>query len=106
VILNLAAPTSKKEVQAFMHIINFAYRFVPDFAFMVKPIHNLLKQDRSCFWIDDIENDFLRIKSELNEMGDRLIVFATSPNRNFLPQGSDCTFQSLYRPHIPDNVES
>jgi hypothetical protein len=31
-ILNLPAPTSKKEVQAFMGIINFVPRFVPDFA--------------------------------------------------------------------------
>jgi hypothetical protein len=47
VILNLPAPISKKEVQAFMGIINFVRRFVLDFAVMVKPIHNLLKQDRS-----------------------------------------------------------
>jgi hypothetical protein len=46
-ILNLPAPTSKKEVQAFMGIINFIRRFVPDFSLMVKPIHNLLKQDIS-----------------------------------------------------------
>jgi hypothetical protein len=47
VILNLPTPTSKKEVQAFMGIINFVRRFVPDFVFMVKPIHNIMKQDRS-----------------------------------------------------------
>jgi hypothetical protein len=42
-ILNLPAPTSKKEVQYFMGVINFICRFLPDFAVMVKPIHNLLK---------------------------------------------------------------
>jgi hypothetical protein len=63
-ILNLPAPTSKKEVQAFMGIINFVHRFVPDFAVMVKPIHNLLKKDRSFSWTDDVENDFIRIKKE------------------------------------------
>jgi hypothetical protein len=46
-ILNLPTPTSKKEFQYFMGIINFFHRFVPDFAFMVKPIHNILKQDHS-----------------------------------------------------------
>ena len=55
-ILNLPAPTSKKEVQDFMGVINFVCRFVPDFAIMVKPIHNLLKQDHSFYWIDDVEN--------------------------------------------------
>jgi hypothetical protein len=57
-ILNLQAPTSKKEVQSFMGVINFVYRFVPDFFVMVKPIHNLLKQDRYFSWTDDVEKCF------------------------------------------------
>jgi ribonuclease HI len=65
-ILNLPAPTSKKEVQAFMGIINFVRRFVPDFVVMVKPIHNLLKQDHSFSWTDDVENAFLRIKKAIS----------------------------------------
>jgi hypothetical protein len=39
-------------------------------------------------------------------MGDRLVVFAASPNRQLLPHRPDCTFRSLYHPHIPDNIES
>jgi ribonuclease HI len=46
------------------------------------------------------------VKRELNSMTDRLVVFVASPTRKLLPQRPDCTFQSLYRPHIPDNVES
>jgi hypothetical protein len=46
------------------------------------------------------------VKRELNSMVDRLVVFATSPTRQILPQRLDCTFQSLYLPHIPNNVES
>jgi hypothetical protein len=49
-----------------MGVINFVRRFVPDFSLMVKPIHNLLKKDRSFSWIDDVENDFLRIKKATN----------------------------------------
>jgi hypothetical protein len=64
-ILNLPTPTSKKEVQAFMDIINFVRRFVPDFSVMVKPIHNLLKKERSFSWTDDIENAFVRIKKAI-----------------------------------------
>ena len=64
--MNLSTPTSKKEVQAFMGIINFVRRFVPDFSVMVKPIHNLLKKDRSFSWTDDVENDFVRIKKEIS----------------------------------------
>jgi hypothetical protein len=33
---------------------------------MVKPIHNLLKQDRSFSWTDDVENAFLRIKKSIS----------------------------------------
>jgi hypothetical protein len=65
-IINLPAPTYKKEVQDFMDIINFFCRFVPDFVVMVKTIHNLLKQDRSFSWTDDIENSFLRIKKAIS----------------------------------------
>jgi hypothetical protein len=39
-------------------------------------------------------------------MVDRLTIFAACPTRQVLPQRPDCTFQSLFRPHIPDNVES
>jgi hypothetical protein len=34
-------------------------------------------------------------------MVDRLAIFAASPNRQLMPHTLDCTFQSLYRPHIP-----
>jgi hypothetical protein len=62
VVLNLTAPTSKKEVQDFMGDIKFVHRFFPDFVVMVKPLHNLLKQDRSFSWTDDVKNDFEGIK--------------------------------------------
>jgi hypothetical protein len=65
-ILNLLAPTSKKEVQAFMGIINFVRRFVPDFSLMVKPIHNLVMQDFSFSWTYDVENTFVRIKKAIS----------------------------------------
>jgi hypothetical protein len=65
-ILNLPAPTSKKEVQVFMGIINFVCRFVRDFSIMVKPIHNLLKKYLSFSWTEDVENAFVRIKKEIS----------------------------------------
>jgi hypothetical protein len=39
-------------------------------------------------------------------MDDWLAVFATSPNRQCFPHRPNCTFQSLYHPHILDNIES
>jgi hypothetical protein len=65
-IMNLPSPTSKKEVQAFMGIINFVRRFVPNFVVMVKPIHNLLKKGRSFSLTKDVENCFVRIKKAIS----------------------------------------
>jgi hypothetical protein len=42
------------------------WRFVPDFVVIVKPIHNLLKKDRSFSWTDDVENDFVKIKKAIS----------------------------------------
>jgi hypothetical protein len=39
-------------------------------------------------------------------MANKLVVFAAYPTRQLLPQRHDFTFQSLYHPHIPENVES
>jgi hypothetical protein len=39
-------------------------------------------------------------------MDDRLAVFTTFPNWKLLPHRPDYTFQSLYHPHIPNNIES
>jgi hypothetical protein len=49
-------------VQAFMGVINFVRRFVLDFDVMVKPIHNILQQDLSFSWTNDVKNDFVGIK--------------------------------------------
>jgi hypothetical protein len=65
-IINLLAPTSKQGVQAFIGTINFVRRFVPNFTVMVKPIHNLLTQDRTFSWTDDVEKDFIGINKEIN----------------------------------------
>jgi ribonuclease HI len=46
------------------------------------------------------------VKRELNSVVGWLAVFAASPNQKLLPHRPDCSFQSLYLPYIPDNVES
>jgi hypothetical protein len=45
VIQNLAPPFSNKEVLFFKGKINFVWRLILNFARMVNPIHNLLKND-------------------------------------------------------------
>jgi hypothetical protein len=91
-ILNLPTPTSKKEVQAFMGIINFVHRFVPYFALMVKPIHNILKQDHSFYWTNDIENSFVRIKKAISSA----LVLAKSNFEKYFIIYTNATKEAIY----------
>jgi hypothetical protein len=73
------------------------------------PSNKLMKRNTQVVWMlisNLLSSNITHVKMELNSMVDMLVVFATSPTRQLLPQRPDCTFQSLYRPHIPVNVES
>jgi hypothetical protein len=73
------------------------------------PSNKLMKRYTQTVWAlisNLLSFNITHVKRELNSMADRLAVFAASPNRQLLPHRPDCTFQSLYRPHIPDNIES
>jgi hypothetical protein len=79
----------------------------------VRKIYNqsnkLLKRYTPVVWAliqNMVSFNITHIKRELNSIVDRLVVFATCPTRKLLPQKLDCTFLSLYRPHLPNNVES
>jgi ribonuclease HI len=70
---------------------------------------NLMKQYTQTIWAlisNLLSFNITHVNKELNSMDDRLDVFANSPNRQLLPHKPDCTFQSLYRPHIHENIES
>jgi ribonuclease HI len=73
------------------------------------PSNNLMKsytQIVLALILNLLSFNITHVKMELNSMDDMLVVFASSPTRQLLPQIPDCTFQSLYHPHIPNNVES
>jgi ribonuclease HI len=73
------------------------------------PSNKLMKRYTQIVWVlisNLLSFNITHVKRELNSMDDRLVVFPSSPNRQLLPHKPDCTFQSLYRPHIPDNIES
>jgi ribonuclease HI len=73
------------------------------------PSNKLMKLYTQTVW-ELISNliyfNITHVKRELKSMVDRLVVFVASPNRQIFPQTPDCSFQSLYHPHIPDNVDS
>jgi hypothetical protein len=87
-----------------------------DFELVVKlvrktysPSDKLMKQYTQIVWaliLNLLSFNITHVKRELNSMADWLAVFATSPNQQPLPPRFDCSFQSIYCPHIPGNVES
>jgi ribonuclease HI len=73
------------------------------------PRNNFLKLYTQVVWMlisNMLSFNITHVKRELNSMVDRLVVFPASPTWHILLQRPDCTFQSLYHPHIPDNIES
>lgn len=60
------ALTSKKSIQAFMGKINFVRKIIPNFAFIVKPIHNLLKANHTFVWNEQANKSFIKIKDALS----------------------------------------
>jgi ribonuclease HI len=73
------------------------------------PSNKLMKQYTQMVWAlisNLLSFNITHVKRELNSRADRLAIFAASPNRKLLPHIPNCTFQSLYHPHIPDNIES
>jgi ribonuclease HI len=73
------------------------------------PSNKLFKHYTQDSWMlisNHLSFNITHVEWELDSMADRLAVFAASPTRQILPQRPDCTFQSLYRPHILDNMES
>jgi ribonuclease HI len=73
------------------------------------PSNKLMKHYTQTVWAlisNLLSFNINHVKRELNSMVDQLDVFEASPNRQLLPQSTDCIFQYLYHPHIPENVES
>jgi ribonuclease HI len=73
------------------------------------PRNKLMKRYTQTVWAlisNLLSFNITHVKRELNSMADWLVVFAASPNRQLLRHRPNCTFQYLYHPHIPNNIES
>ena len=62
-IEQIPLPHNKKGMQSFMGTINFVRRFVPDFAQIVKPLQQMVKQSVQFKWTDVEKNAFSKIKT-------------------------------------------
>ena len=52
-------------MQSFMETINFVRRFVPDFAQIVKPLQQMVKESVQFKWIDVEKNAFSKINTSI-----------------------------------------
>ena len=64
-IEQIPLPHNKKGMQSFMGTINFVRRFVPDFAQIVKPLQQMVKQSVQFKWTDVEKNAFSKIKTSV-----------------------------------------
>ena len=62
-IEQIPLPHNKKGMQSFMGTINFVRRFVPDFAQIVKPLQQMVKQNAQFKWTEIEKNAFSKIKT-------------------------------------------
>ena len=64
-IEQIPLPHIKKGMQSFMGTINFVQRFVPDFAQIIKPLQQMVKQSVQFKWTDLEKNAFNKIKTSI-----------------------------------------
>jgi len=64
-IEQIPLPHNEKGMQSFMGTINFVRRFVPDFAQIVKPLQQMVKQSVQFKWTDVEKNAFSKIKTSI-----------------------------------------
>ena len=64
-IEQIPLPHNKKGMQSFMGTINFMRRFLPDFAQIVKPLQQMVKQSVQFKWIDSEKDAFNKIKKSI-----------------------------------------
>jgi hypothetical protein len=67
-ILNVAVPTTKKQVRSLVGLISFYRRYVPNFASVVAPLVALTKKDQptKVRWSEECQNSFDRVKQILS----------------------------------------
>jgi len=63
-ILNWPTPTCVKDVQSFIGLANYYRRFIPDFAKIARPLHNLLKKNVAFVWSEEAHIAYETLKSK------------------------------------------
>ena len=67
-------PTDSKEVRRFVGLCTYYRRFVPGFAAIAKPLHQLTEKGRHFEWTDECDAAFKQLKKALTEGGGVFVV--------------------------------
>eukprot|EP00253_Pinus_taeda_P022354 PITA_22354 len=80
-ILQIPYPRNITELQAFLGMINFLRRFVPNLAELIRLLSNMLKKDAKVKWSLETKQAFESIKTALTQM---LVLTSPQFNKDFI----------------------
>lgn len=66
-VLNAPPPNNLKELQAYLGLINFYGKFIPNISTKLYPLYELLRKDNKFNWTQECENSFKDSKKLLSE---------------------------------------
>lgn len=64
-VLDSPPPTNVSEVRAFLGMVNYHSKFIPNFAKKMKPLYHLLEKNVDFNWTSECQNAFESIKKEI-----------------------------------------
>ena len=66
-VLEQPIPKCIKDVQKFLGLANYYCQFIKDFAFIARPLHNIVKKDQKQDWIERQEKAFGELKERFTK---------------------------------------
>lgn len=66
-IMDAPAPQNVSQLRSYLGLLNYYGRFIPNLPSLLKPLHQLLCQDKVWTWTDQCENAFTKTKTALLE---------------------------------------
>ena len=66
-ILGWLTPKSVKDVQKFLGLANYYHQFIEGFAFIARPLHNIVKKDQKWDWTERQKEAFRKLKEKFTK---------------------------------------
>jgi len=66
-VLDWLTPKCVKDVQKFLGLANYYHQFIQDFAFIARPLHDMIKKDQKWEWTERQEKAFGKLKERFTK---------------------------------------